>query len=250
MELLKKQARPSTRLNRGNMLLANTHRVDTKSVKARLNAFSDIHSLYIEAHNRREEAEALKGHDALQLEALQRELGKAIAALSAALVIEDEPVRNPFSRFSPIGPRRMATLLPDAAAQAVHHLVVGVRSTMSRSPSVLEMADKVEQAAGKIEDAVAGLEARRTYLGLMRYERNSLNPQWDTAYKSLRHMAKSVAEERDLYTVLFGELRRAKPKVASPPTTATPSGEPRSAEPAATADPPATEAAIVPPQAA
>jgi hypothetical protein len=47
MEFMKTVPRPTTRLKRGNVLLANAQGVDTKPVKARLNAFVEIHRRYL-----------------------------------------------------------------------------------------------------------------------------------------------------------------------------------------------------------
>lgn len=238
MELLKKQARPSSRVNRGNVLLANTHRVDTTSVQARLDAFADLHSRFLDAHNKVEAAEALKKAEVNSLELLDGDLSKAIDALSAALLLDGEPRRNPFERFADLGPGKTTELSYGECARAVQELVMALRRSHGLSVVTMNTADKAEQAAIKVEEALPGLELRRTYLGLMRRERDSLIPEWDSHYLALRHLTKSLIEQRDLYAALFPDLHKGKKRTPSKPQSD--GGDSASAHPGSTGDPPSS----------
>ncbi len=98
----------SSRLNRGTMILANAQLVNTKSFKARLDAFAGIHGRYIEAHTKVEEAEALERTELQRVEQFDGEQDKAITALSAALLLDGESRRNPFPASPIAAPGRCA----------------------------------------------------------------------------------------------------------------------------------------------
>lgn len=236
MELLKKQGQPSTRLNRGNMLMANSQQVDTQSVKARLDAFIDIHSQYIEAVAGVEEAEAAKRAEVNCMEMLDGGLHRAIAGLSAAMQMDGEWRRNPFGRFGAQGPHSIAAMWYGDEAKAMQDLVVSLRCATGVSKETLAAADRAEQAALKVAEAVPGLELRSAYLRQMRRKRDAMIPQWDAAYNSLRFLTKSVEEQPSLYPTLFPDprkLKRAKPEAqATPEVASVPT------QPANSSDPP------------
>jgi hypothetical protein len=116
--------------------------------------------------------------------------------------------------------------------------------SLGLSEATLAAADQVEQAALKVEEALPGLELRRSYLDTARQTRDSLVPQWDAAYFSLRHLTKSLIEEPRLYASLFAGPRSSpkKSKVADP---SKPADQPQPAENTASTPPtsPASQAA-------
>jgi hypothetical protein len=112
--------------------------------------------------------------------------------------------------------------------------------SLGLSEATLAAADQVEQAALKVEEALPGLELRRSYLDTERQTRDSLVPQWDAAYFSLRHLTKSLIEEPRLYASLFAAPRSSpkKPKAADDSQAAEPTTEAKAGDSPATAAPP------------
>ena len=67
MELLKRGPKPSTRLKKGNVVLANSQTIDTTPVKERLDAFFAVHSRFIDLHAKVEQAVAVVNEARRQL---------------------------------------------------------------------------------------------------------------------------------------------------------------------------------------
>jgi hypothetical protein len=220
MDLLKTALRANTRMKKGNVLLANAQIVNTKPVKARFDAFVETHRRYIEAQANVDEAEGLERAELKRVEQQDGMQDRAIDALSAALLLDGEPRRNPFTRFSDRGPGQIIALSFAEKVKAVHNLVTTLRRSMGLSEATLQAADKAEEAALKVEEAQSGWELRRTNLALVRQARDSLGTQWDTAYSALRNLTKSVVENRDLYATLFARPNRSAKK-AKPAGTQT-----------------------------
>ena len=209
MTFLNSVPRPSTRLNRGNLILAGAKQIDTGRVRDRLEAFREIHRQYIEAQAAVNEAAALVEHERSEVDRLDGEADKALVMLSAALQLDGEPQRNPFGRFVSLGPGKMKLLSWRRKAAAIRELATTLRHSLGVSQAVLDTAAAAEQAAGRIETALRGWSLRRTYLGLARQTRNTLGLQWDDAHRALNLLSRSVIEEPMLHAVLFARPRRS-----------------------------------------
>lgn len=213
MDLSTTAPRSSTRLTRGNVVLANSQLVDTRPVKARFDTFTAVHQRYLEAHQKVAEAETLEDAELKRIQQLDGTHNKALAALSAALLLDGEPRRNPFGRFAPYGPGQMIALSFADKVASVQNLVATLRRSMGLSDATLAAADKTEQAAAGVEAALPGWNLRRTYTAMARQARDALALQWDTAYRALRHMSLSVVEAPGLHAVLFAQPKRSPRKV-------------------------------------
>lgn len=234
MEVLKNAPSRSSRLHKGNVVLANAQKVNTKALKARLNAFADVHRSFLEAQTEVEVAETAERGELKRIEEIDGELEKAITALSAALLLNGEPRRNAFGRFSDYGPGQMVVLPFAEKVRAAYALAANLRRNMGSSPAIITAAEQLEKAAHAVEAALPNWELRRTYLNVAREGRDSLNVRWDTAYTALRLLTQSVVEDPNLYAVLFARPRRPKKTRASrdtgtgsePPPTAAPAPVP------------------------
>ena len=234
MTFLESMPRPSTRLNRGNLILANAAQIDTGRVRARLDAFLEIHRQYLEAQVAVNEAEALVAHERSVVDRLDGDANNALVRLSAAMQLDGEPLRNPFARFAPLGPGKMRLLSWQRKVTAIRALAANLRRSLGVSPAVLAAAAAAEQAAERLETALAGWTLRRTYLGLTRQTRDTLGLQWDDAHRALNLLSRSIIEEPLLHTVLFARpsrpTRRAKQSAAAePPEVEAPEEESRTA---------------------
>ena len=233
MTLLNGNPRPSTRLNRGNLVLANAAQIDTRRVRVRLERFLEVHRRYIDAQAAVNEAEALAAHERGVVDRLDGAVNNALVILSAALQLNGESQRNPFGRFARLGPGKMKLLSCRRKITAIRELAANLRGAMGVGQAVLTAAAAAEQAAAQVETALAGWTLRCTYLSLARQSRDALAPQWDDACRALSLLSRSVVEEPLLHAVLFAGTARPtrRPKQSSPaeppmPEVETPGEEP------------------------
>jgi hypothetical protein len=247
MELMKTAPGLSTRLNRGNVVIANAQSVNIKPLKARFTAFVDVQKRYIEAHNTVGEAEGLERAELKRVEQLDGVLERAINALSAALLLDGEPRRNSFARFSDHGPGQICVLPFAEKVKAVHNLVANLQRSTGLSKATVGATNRAEQAALTVEEALPGWELRRTYLTVARQSRDAMEAKWDTAYTALRRLTQSVIEDADLYATLFPRRMKRSAKRANDAQQAQPPEAPRGAVEGKPAEAPARTA---PPQAA
>ena len=231
MNISRKTPRPSTRLNRGNVVLANSRLIDPQPIKARFDAFVDAHRRYIEAHDRVAEAETLDRAELERIEQINGAVERGLAGLQAALLLDGEPRRNPFGRFAPMGPGQMSALGFSEKVTAAESLVSTLRKSMGLSRGTLAAADKLAREVVRLREALPGWTMRRTFLAMARQERDTLGLQWDTAYRSLRHMSLAVVESPGLHYLLFSQPKRGTRKskgaeVADTPVEALPPDPP------------------------
>lgn len=210
MSLLKREPRPSTRLSRGDVVLGNAQLVDTRPIKTRFADFSDIHQRYTEAQQKVADAEALENAERKHVEQLNGGQDKALAALSAALLLDGEPRRNLFGRFGPYGRGQLAALGVVDKVAAVGELVANLRRSMGLSEATLAAADQAEQAAALVKEALPAWHMRRAFVRTCRQKRDAIGSQWDIAYRALRHATLSAVEVPHLHKVLFSQKRAAK----------------------------------------
>ena len=221
MNISRKTPRPSTRLNRGNVVLANSRLIDPQPIKARFDAFVDVHRHYIEAHDKVAEAETLDRAELERIAQLNGAVERALAGLQAALLLDGEPRRNPFGRFAPKGPGQMSVLGFAEKVTAAESLVSTLRKSMGLSSATLAAADRLAREVARLREALPGWTMRRTFLAMARQERNTLGLQWDTAYRALRYMSLAVVESPGLHYLLFAQPKRGtrKGKVTEVPNT-------------------------------
>ena len=210
MTFLDNNPRPSTRLRRGDLILAGSAVIDTGRVRARLGAFLDRHRRYIEAQAAVNEAAALAKHERGVVDRLDGVLNHALVILSAALQLDGEPQRNPFARFAPLGPGKMKLLSCRRKIAAVGELAANLRGALGVSPAVLEAAAAAERAAAQVETALTGWTLRCSYLCLARQSRDALGIQWDDAHRALDLLCRSIIEEPLLHAVLFARPTRSR----------------------------------------
>lgn len=232
MDFIKTTPRPTTRLKRGNVLLANAQGIDTSSVRARLETFVDIHRRFIEANARVQEAEGLELLEQERVQQLDGVQAKALAALSATLQLDGEARRNPFGRFIDPTPGEIARMSFADRARTLRHLAATLQRSLGPSKATLAAAAEVAEAAVRVEEALPGLELRRSFLDMARQRRDSLIPQWNAAYFALRHLTRSLIEEPHLYATLFAAPRISTRKAAADDSSS-PSEQPGEASPPA-----------------
>jgi hypothetical protein len=185
------------------MLLANAQVLDTRPVKARLNAFTATHRRFIEAQAKVDEADDLERAEAKRVLQLDLDQDEAVETLAVCLINDRQPRRNPFGKFSDHTPSEIAGMAYADEAKAIHALVEAVQRDKSLSQKTRSAAAQAEAAAGKLEAALPGWELRRVFLAGVRQERDNLSVQWDVDYTALRHLARSVVEAPHLFERLF-----------------------------------------------
>src|SRR4029079_3386786 len=165
---------PSTRLNKGHMLLANAQMVDTRPVQGRLDSFMDVHRRYIEAQVKVDEAVALERAERQRIEQLDGTQDQGLTAVAGALLVNGEPRRNVFARFADRAPGQMSALPCAEKAKAIHNLAANLHRSMGVPEALLVAAAQAEEAACKLEEALPGWELRRGYLSVTRQSRDAL----------------------------------------------------------------------------
>ena len=107
MNLSKSTQATSSRLEIGAAVLTTAQVVDTKSVTARLNAFSEAHRNYGDAERKVDEAEARLDEEKRKLAHLDADHYDAVEALACELAREGEPRKNPFESFGAPAPGKI-----------------------------------------------------------------------------------------------------------------------------------------------
>jgi hypothetical protein len=214
----------NSRLKVGAALLTAAQVVDTKSVTARLKAFSEAHRNYGEAQRKVDEAEARLDVEKGKLMHLDADHDEAVEALACRLVSEGEPRINPFGSFNAPAPGKIKTMEPGEAAGAVHALVTMIERNKSLSQATLDAARQAEEAAQKIDAFLPPFAVLSDEVRAARHSRDVIALSWDRKLAALRREARAVGDEGGpgLYDALFGSLRRTpkKPKTTAPPQSA------------------------------
>lgn len=214
MDSLKKQT-SVTRIKKGAAILTAAQVVDSKAVKARLNAFAAAHTAYADAQRKLDEADALLRAEQARLAAVEP---AALDSLKRALITDGQAIGNPFAVFGAPSSSAIKTLPLPEKAQVLRDLAKAVQRRTTVSAAVLSAAQAIEQLANELDPATGALGSLRDEVVKARQVRDVLAQNWDTTLAALRRGARAAVDEGapNLYAALFAPSRRSTKKVKAP----------------------------------
>jgi hypothetical protein len=221
MDRIHSTPKPTTRFSRGAVVLSNAELIDTKSIGERLDAFSKAHRSYIEAQTQVDEAKSAYRTEAERVLRLDGEVNHAMQDLALCLAVDGESRRDPFERFSDLGPGRIEAMASAEKARQVHAVAVAIQNDAALSEQSHAKGQVVDTLASRLDEAAAGAEMRREYLRRQRKKRNTLGRAWDQHFLALRYSARSALEAPGLFDMLFEGVDppRKSPESITPAAT-------------------------------
>lgn len=211
MNFTKRSQGNAGRIEAGKVVLAAAQSVDTTLVAARLAAFTQAHTQFLEAVERINVAQA--GID--NAEALVRERSAhhdtALGKLIAQLVVDGQPRINPLIRYSAETPSGIAAMPPTVRSAVVRELLGYVLRDERLSAGSHDAANACVTATTALDEALSSLTQAETTAADLRHGRDAVADRWDDAFAALKRGARAAADEgaAGLYGALFDRL--AKP---------------------------------------
>jgi hypothetical protein len=198
-------ANSGRRAKTGAAILAVAQVAAVRPVSSRLTAFASAHRQYLDAHLQIDTAETQLREAQAQLVLRDAEQDAAVETLARALVAEGQPRRNPFAAFAADAPAQLKEMPCAAEATAIHQLVAAVRRHPSVGQTTLQAAHTTEDAAQRVEAALAAVTMLQRTLRSARRARDERAQAWDTALAVLKRGARAAADDGapGLYKTLF-----------------------------------------------
>jgi hypothetical protein len=209
-------------------VLSAARATDTSLVQSRLARFERVHRDYVEAQQTVDAAEAQRRAAETRLADSDAVQGRAVTAVSAALIVEGQPPRNPFANLGVPPPGQMKKLSFAKAVAAVRQLVAAVQRDPRFGEATIKAAQVAEKAARVVEQALVPVEKLAHGVREARRMREVRGQAWDAALAALKHDARAAARDGvpQLHAALFPPSRPATktktPAANGPPAPDTP----------------------------
>jgi hypothetical protein len=208
------------RLQLGTAVLSAAREIDTRFVKDRLQRFTEAQRSCVNAQRKLDGAQTALSSAKARLDKLDAVQDHALEVLAKAVANDGQPRRSPFTAFGADSPSVIARLQPREEEDAIRRLVATVLRQKGVSKATLAVAEKADQAARAVEQAIAQIATLEHDVVATRQKRDAVGKVWEAAFAALRRGARAAADDGapDLYPTLFPRLVRAASRTKAPPS--------------------------------